>query len=61
MSVSVPHPMLEKIEKRAEEKGYKKRSEYVRSLIRDDIEQDDETNIVLAEDGNGDMNEKGAA
>jgi len=61
ISVSLPFPWIDPVDERAEEKGYESRSEYIRSLVRADIEQDDETKVTLAKDGNGDMNETGAA
>ncbi|WP_115863360.1 ribbon-helix-helix domain-containing protein [Halorussus litoreus] len=61
LSFSVPIPWVGDIKDRAEEKGFGSVSEYIRSLVRKDIEQDDETKIALAKDGNGDLNEKGAA
>lgn len=51
ISVSVPLPMVDDITGRADELGYANRSEYVRELIREDIENDAETGIDLGDPG----------
>lgn len=55
LSVSVPANWVDNINERVAETGKSSRSEYVRGLIEDDIEQDDETNVSLAVDGNGEI------
>lgn len=60
LSVSVPYEEVEKIDERVEETEAGNRSEYIRELYREDIRQDDETKVTLAEDGHEDIKE-GAA
>jgi len=55
LSVSLPYEEVEKIDERVEETDAGNRSEYIRSLYRDDIEQAEETNVTLARDGNGEL------
>jgi Arc/MetJ-type ribon-helix-helix transcriptional regulator len=53
ISVSIPIPWVDDITERADEKGYGSRSEYIRALIEQDIDEDQDTNVTIAVDGNG--------
>lgn len=57
LSVSVPANWVDDITERAQEKGYANRSEYVRNLVQQDIEEDEETGIELTDtiDGHGEQ------